>query len=152
MSPWCHWWKLIKWMLTSVTIKCNLKFINRSILWTTIFRSGINILAVWLSPINSNWSHIQSFPWPTAKTTKRNVLPMCQDKFGHVGWNHLRSLCMKSKRFKELIRLLGCMVRELKMPRKGADVMHSIFSCGRIFEAFIHRSRFYSLILESAHD
>ena len=35
----------------------------------------------------------QNFPLPTAKTNTRNVLPTCQDKFGHVIPNRSRSRC-----------------------------------------------------------
>ena len=31
---------------------------------------------------------------PTAETSARDVLPMCQDKFGHVGWTHSWSHCV----------------------------------------------------------
>ena len=32
---------------------------------------------------------------PTAETNTRDVLPTCQDKCGHVGWNRLRPLCSR---------------------------------------------------------
>ena len=36
---------------------------------------------------------IQTFPLQTTKTCERDVLHMCQDRGGHVGWNRLRSHC-----------------------------------------------------------
>ena len=46
-----------------------------------------------LSPIPRDPTSLVTFKisTPTAKTNARDVLPMCQDKFDHVDWNHRRT-------------------------------------------------------------
>ena len=40
-------------------------------------------------PTNGILSNTQNFLLTTADMNKRYVLPMCQDKFDYVIWNHL---------------------------------------------------------------